>query len=401
MIELYRGSGASDYTFLQDGLTSDQCRVLFSNAARLLDARAHTRAAEKLRSIPFKVIDATNHFGDEFSVLYATLPLDDYERLRAVGQLPKERQAFGQVAEVLIELGAHVRFIVVDFALERPVHPDVQRGLGLKQHEVNKVVYKYIGVTGGYLGDFSYRTHYEFYAELELDIDPNRYDGTTRERFIEILSESAPEVQARILEGVLDRFPVSSSDIRTAERAKEIRSWITRLRTGPNVEQPTLHITSEVVERALQDAQELVRTTGATSGVDRIHTALHGYVREVCNSAGLTVEDDATLTVLFKQIREEHPSFRNLGPRSDDILRVLRALATILDTFNPLRNKASVAHPNLELLPEPEAMLVINAARTIFHYVDEKVYRHENSSLSEDVAATEPPVEHNGARSRD
>jgi hypothetical protein len=82
------------------------------------------------------------------------------------------------------------------------------------------------------------------------------------------------------------------------------------------------------------------------------------------------------LTELFKQVREAHPAFRELGPRSDEILRILRALATILDTFNPLRNKASVAHPNPVLLPEPEAMLVINSARSILHYIDEKVYRH-------------------------
>ena len=61
--------------------------------------------------------------------------------------------------------------------------------------------------------------------------------------------------------------------------------------------------------------------------------------------------DDASLTDLFKQSREGHPAFRDLGPRSDDIVRVLRALASILDTRNPLRNKASVAHPNPVLLP--------------------------------------------------
>ncbi|MBN4054190.1 abortive infection family protein [Nitrospira defluvii] len=199
-------------------------------------------------------------------------------------------------------------------------------------------------------------------------------------------------MQTRILEGVITRFQVGSSQLRTAERAAEIRGWIRRLRTGPNVEQPTLRITSEVVERALLDAQELLRATGATSGVDRIHTALHGYLLEVCGSAGLTTAGDAPLTELFKQVRGAHPAFRDLGPRSDDILRVLRALATILDSFNPLRNKASVAHPNPALLPEPEAMLVINSARTILHYVDEKVYCHGIGEESEDAGAAQTPV---------
>ncbi|MCH8151918.1 MAG: abortive infection family protein [Planctomycetes bacterium] len=389
MIELYHASGAGDFTILQDGLTHDQCQLLFENAARLLAERSQTRAAEILRSVSFRVVYATNHFNDEFSVLHGVVPLEQYERLRRGQENSAERQAFVQIAEVLSELGTYIRFIAVELALERPVHPAIQRGLGLKKSQISKLVYKYIGVSGGYLGDFSYRSHQEFYVELDLDIDPYTRDGTTRERFITILRESAPQVQARILEGVLARFPVGSSDLRTPQRTAEIRSWITRLRTGPHVEQPTLRITSEVVERALLDAQELLRATGATSGVDRIHTALHGYLREVSCKAGLAAPEDATLTRLFKQVREGHPAFRDVGPRSDDILRVLRAIATILDSFNPLRNKASVAHPNPILLPEPEAMLVINAARTILHYIDEKLYRHGTDRETEDAGAAQ------------
>lgn len=384
MIDLYHASGAGDFTVLQDALPHDQCQLLFENTARVLAVRSQTRAAELLRSAPFRVVDATNHFSDEFSVLHAVVPLEEYEQLRRGQEHFAERHAFVQIAEVLSELGTYVRFIAVELALERPAQPPVQGGLGLKKSQISKLVYKYIGVSGGYLADFSYRSHHEFYVELDLDIDPYIFDGTTRERFIRILGESAPQVQARILEGVLARFATGSSDLRTPELATEIRSWITRLRAGPQVEQPTLRITSEVVERALLDAQELLRATGATSGVDRIHTALHGYLREVCCKAGLAAPQDASLTKLFKQVRKGHPAFRDTGPRSEDIVRVLQAIATILDAFNPLRNMASVAHPNPILLPEPEAMLVINTARTILHYLDEKLYRHGTDRETED-----------------
>jgi hypothetical protein len=265
MIVLYQRGGAGDFTITQDGLTDEQCRVLFENAARLLTARSQMRAAEILRSVPFQVVEATNHFNDEFSVLYAVVPLDAYERIRRNQQNMTERQAFRQVAEVLGELGTYIRFIAVELALER---------------------------------------------------------------------------------------------------------------SGPHVEQPALRITSEVVERALGDAQELLHATGATSGVDRVHTALHGYLREVCGDVNITTVEDASLTDLFRQIRETHPAFRELGPRSEDIVHILRALATILDSLNPLRNRASVAHPNQALLPEPEAMLAINAVRSILRYVDDKVHRH-------------------------
>ena len=99
----------------------------------------------------------------------------------------------------------------------------------LTRVEINKLVNRYIGVNGGYLGDFNYRTHLDFYLDLDLDIDPYNHEGTTRERFIKILSENPPHVQARILKGILDRFPVGSSELRSEERRAEIAGWIGRL----------------------------------------------------------------------------------------------------------------------------------------------------------------------------
>ena len=52
---------------------------------------------------------------------------------------------------------------------------------------------------------------------------------------------------------------------------------------------------------------------------------------------------------------------------------MLRAMASVLDAMNPVRNMASVAHPNQKLLAEPEAMLVMNACRTVLQYLDAKL----------------------------
>lgn len=112
---------------------------------------------------------------------------------------------------------------------------------------------------------------------------------------------------------------------------------------------------------------------GATSGVDRIHTAFHGYLRAVCSKVGITTLQNSSVTQLFKILRENHPSFTKNGIRSADIDRVVRAMATILDALNPLRNQATLAHPNEKILEEAEAMLVINGVRTLLHYINSKI----------------------------
>lgn len=244
----------------------------------------------------------------------------------------------------------------------------------LSHKDIYKVVNRYIGVNGGYLGDFSYRTHYEFYLEYcDLEIDPNLFEGTTRERFIKILTECNSEIQATILEGLLSKYPIGSSEHRTSELYNDILEMIKKCRSDSIVESPSLKISSSVVDRAIKDAETLISLSGATSGVDRIHTSLHGYLEVVCDNSQISYDEDSSITRLFKLIRKSHPSFGNLGKNQDTIDKITNSMSSIIDALNPARNKGSVAHPNKSLLLDAEAMLVINAARTILHYLNNKI----------------------------
>ncbi len=239
------------------------------------------------------------------------------------------------------------------------------------------IVNKYIGVSSGYLGDFSYSTHRDFYPDYcDLDIDPMQFEGTTRERFIAILSDQEPVIQAKILRGVLLRFPLGdphSPESRSLELHNAISEEICRLEQASPVESLISSYTSEVVNRAIRDTEALIKSNGATSAVDRVHTALHGFLRQICEGASLRLPVDPSLPAVFKALRDQHPHFQPVGPRSQDITQILRASGSILDAMNPLRNQASMAHPNDALLPSEEAMLVINVARSILQYLDAKL----------------------------
>jgi abortive infection Abi-like protein len=262
MIRLYQGSGSGEIQLVGSPTPGDEWLDLRRSACRLLRVRGAERAADLLESVPFDLHEATNTFGDEFSVLHLSASLDQYVELGAQAENPSDKQAYAAVANTLTEIGLYIRFIAVS-----------------------------------------------------LD------------------TRCAPE-------------PVSS---------------------------PSLAITSDTVERALADCEHLLHGQGATSGVDRVHTAFHGYLRKVCTQAGLAAAENAGVTQLFKLLREQHPSFRDSGPRAEDVDRVARSMATIVDSLNPLRNQATLAHPNEAVLEEPEAMLVINAVRTLLHYLNSKL----------------------------
>lgn len=205
-----------------------------------------------------------------------------------------------------------------------------------------------------------------------MEVDTYKYEGTTRERFIKIIKDCNVNEQARIIRGVLKKYPVGSDPRRTQSLFDHFNSLANILEGGIGIKKPDLVITTEVLKRALDDAEALIRQSGAISAVDRIHTALHSYLLAVCNKQGIHYEADSSITQLFKLLREQHPALSNLGSGSEQIDKVLKACTVIVDALNPLRNRASIAHPNEQLLGNKEAMLVVNVTRTLLHYLDSK-----------------------------
>lgn len=245
---------------------------------------------------------------------------------------------------------------------------------GMTKLEIRKLTERYIGSSGGYLGTFdSHPTLSRFYVECDLDINPKDYPGTNRDRFLAIIEASSPDVQAKIIRGILKRHPVGSDERRTQAIHDEFLILAQRLEAGAGVPQPTPAITSEFVEQTLAEVEHLVQTRGATSGVDRIHSALHGYLRVVCDQATIPYAEADRIEELFKKVRASHAAFAVPGPRAQDIALVTDKFCAIMNVFDPIRNRGSFAHPTKGLLAVPEAMLVINAARTILHYLDAKL----------------------------
>ncbi len=92
---------------------------------------------------------------------------------------------------------------------------------------------------------------------------------------------------------------------------------------------PSSLVTSDVVERAITDAETLIHSNGAISAVDRVHTALHGYLIAVCDQQRIACGTDPSLTDLLKAIRQHHPAFQNLGPRSGEVEKILRSFGAV------------------------------------------------------------------------
>jgi hypothetical protein len=130
---------------------------------------------------------------------------------------------------------------------------------------------------------------------------------------------------------------------------------------------------SQAALSALADAQALLESRGPTSAVDRVHTGLHGFLKGACADAAIQFEADATPNQLLKLLLAGHAALQDLGPRGQEVRRLIRTSASIVDAMGTLRNRASLAHPNEELLDNEEALLVINLGRSLISFLDAKL----------------------------
>lgn len=374
MLVLYEWRFADPPSDQYVALPEEESESLLRQAHGLLRARGYSDVADLLTNFRFKVVHPHDVAKRSLRVV-ATV--QDRMRLR---RLPWD--LFRELARAMGDVGCYVQLIFAGDEASPDIGvperaPASQMSRGLRQNEVDAVIHGYIGIQHGNLANFTLQSLEEFYRDLDLRIDANRYSGSVRSRFQTILAEADPFTQATILGGVLDKFRVGSSLHRTLEREAEIHLLVDRLLGVAAVSSADLRIRTDVIESALADAEMLIDKRGASSGVDRVHTAFHGYLKEVCRVAALTARDDAGVTELLTMLREKHPAFNQLGPRDEDIKRVLRSMSAIVDALNPLRNKASAAHPNHRVLEHSEAMLVINTVRTLLHYIDSKIQATE------------------------
>ncbi|WP_421670186.1 abortive infection family protein [Rahnella sp. EDr1-12] len=130
--------------------------------------------------------------------------------------------------------------------------------------------------------------------------------------------------------------------------------------------------TNENIYKALEDAEILIEQQGPQHAYDRMHTALHGTLKQICSNNNIDVKGDETIQGLLSLINT-HLKTTQDSERNIDVFHMLRSAISILKTINELRNHNSLAHPGAMLLNEADAKFAINLVRSIMSYVDDLI----------------------------
>lgn len=257
----------------------------------------------------------------------------------------------------------------------------------LGEVEVN-IIISYIGVhSGGYLGDFTYASHAEFYPTYcDLNINPYEYAGSTRARFNQILLNSNSKDQSKILLGILEKYPLHNFEdklqqdiitLKEYENKKRLHDKIIQLIAqlrGEVIEQGELLHDIEFVKEVLQQAETLITNHSYSSAVDRAHTALHGYLTVLCNEQNITFNNqNVKIQDMWSKLKTEHPSFNiDVREHQKPINQTVNAIGKFLENMNEIRNDHGFSHPNEDIIEENEARFIINLSRVLLFYIDSK-----------------------------
>lgn len=167
-----------------------------------------------------------------------------------------------------------------------------------------------------------------------------------------------------------------------AQRSK-VREWlesnapgaVQELAAGQARASPT--VTSlgpgEILDRALQAAQNAAHGIDPLNGATQVHAALHSYLRALCARANLEVADDASVAQLVASVRNGHPKIVVLDQHDPRIGDVLAGLADSITALGTVDKNESRAHPNPVMLEEAEAMLMVGLVQTLFNYLQARL----------------------------
>jgi len=253
----------------------------------------------------------------------------------------------------------------------------------------------------GYVIDFSNRTFSEFILEnMGIEIYDRKYDyssGSKANRLRAFWQKEPNHVVGQLLSKLLEywkaRKETGYSEITPAEQTHydECARIAERLIQDSPIEHlDTIESFSDdrnfsILANSIKDS---IRNNQPETALDRLHTFVVKYVRQLCDKHGIERDRNKPLHSLFGEY-VKHLKQNNLI-ESQMTERILKASISILEAFNEVRNNQSFAHDNT-ILNYNESMLIFNNVASAIKFLqsietsetDESVQSQDESSWDE------------------
>lgn len=237
---------------------------------------------------------------------------------------------------------------------------------------------KLFDMPSGYVLGFSNTTFGQFIAlSTERDIFDEKHNwgsGSKANRLRAFLSIEPAGLVGKLLLDLLehwrDLYPADREDADAATETLygQCLAVAHRLsKSGSLLSVPSAETYgSESIRQVMDLIREHVSKNRPEAGLDRLHTFLVHYLRQLCDQRSVGYTKDTPLNSLFGSYLKALEGADLV--ETEMTRRILKSSISILEAFNAVRNDHSLAHPN-ELLSRREATLIFNSIVGIFRFL--------------------------------
>lgn len=238
------------------------------------------------------------------------------------------------------------------------------------------------GMASGYVLNFSNRTFEEFILDsvgIEIYEDKYEYGSGSKANRMRALWDIEPNhVVGKVLDDILDEWEEwNQNTYNSATSQYEIPRFpddcvkiVERLKehsTVPEIETLKPNADDRDFEALARSVKEYIKRNEPETGIDRLHTFVYRYIRNLCTNYGISIEKSKPLHSAFGEYVK---SLRAEGLIETEMAeRILKTNISILEAFNKVRNEHSQAHDN-EIVSYQEALMIFNNVVSMIRYLE-------------------------------
>lgn len=233
----------------------------------------------------------------------------------------------------------------------------------------------FLEMKSGYLLDFSNQGLEDFVAgSTRLNIYHERFDrasGSKANRMRAFWELEPDHVVGKLISDLVEYHQSMNASPKTAIDYGPIQQIASRLLSSSPVESLSaigLEADGDDFELLASEVRGAIERNTPQAGLDRLHTYVVKLMRRVALERGIEVADRSPLHAIFGQYARR---LRETGEAGSDITKViLKSAGNLLDGFNAVRNKETLAHDN-DLVSYSESLLIYNQVCSAVRFIVE------------------------------
>lgn len=239
---------------------------------------------------------------------------------------------------------------------------------------------KLFGMSSGYVLDFSNRTFQQFIGDvLGIDIYNERYDyesGSKANRLRAFWKLESNYKVGILIENLLDYWleQVQTGYINHDKTDEflytECRKISERLKNnGPveNIDSLKANTDDKDFELLAKSIRDSIEKNKPETALDRLHTFVVKYIRELCERHSIEYDKDTPLHSLFGG----YVKYLSMNNIIESVMteRILKSSISVMEAFNDVRNNQSFAHDN-PILNYNESILIFNDISNVIRFIE-------------------------------